>query len=112
MTTVMNIRDLRHQRSGRLPSSLVQDEDAVYIGRANRRYALPKSMWANPFAIGRDGARDEVIAKYRAWLLDHPLLLQRLRELEGKTLICWCKPAACHGDVIAELVEALPGRGP
>jgi hypothetical protein len=25
-----------------------------------------RQKWGNPFAIGRDGTRDEVIAKYRA----------------------------------------------
>ena len=30
----------------------------VYIGRP--------SKWGNPFVIGRDGARADVIAKYRA----------------------------------------------
>jgi len=30
--------------------------DRVYVGRP--------SKWSNPFVIGRDGSRDEVIAKY------------------------------------------------
>jgi hypothetical protein len=38
--------------------------DAVYIGRAAPRYGLRASKWANPFMIGRDGERDEVIAMY------------------------------------------------
>jgi len=33
---------------------------AVYIGRG--------SPWGNPFVIGRDGNRAEVIAKYEAWI--------------------------------------------
>ena len=32
--------------------------DRIYVGRP--------SKWGNPFVIGRDGSRDEVIAKYRA----------------------------------------------
>jgi len=33
----------------------------IYIGRANKD--LPKSKWANPWVIGRDGTREEVIEK-------------------------------------------------
>ena len=70
----------------------------VYIGRP--------SKWGNPFVIGRDGTRDEVIARYEAWLLEQPELLAALPELAGKTLGCWCAPRACHGDVLARLANA------
>ena len=33
------------------------------------------------------------------------------RELKGKVLGCWCKPASCHGDVIAEIIDAEPNTG-
>ena len=72
----------------------------VYIGRP--------SKWGNPFVIGRDGTRDEVIARYEAWLLEQPELVDALPELAGKTLGCWCAPRACHGDVLARLANA-PG---
>jgi len=70
----------------------------VYIGRP--------SKWGNPFAIGRDGDRDEVIVKYEAWLLTQPQLLAALDELKGKTLGCWCAPQACHGDVLARYADS------
>lgn len=69
----------------------------VYIGRP--------SIWGNPFSIGKDGTRTEVIEKYRAYILSNPALLKQLSELRGKTLGCWCKPHACHGDVLVELLE-------
>ena len=68
----------------------------VYIGRP--------SKWGNPFTIGRDGDRDEVIRKYDAWLMTQPNLLNSLHELRGKTLGCWCKPKRCHGDVLVKRV--------
>lgn len=77
----------------------------VYIGRANGRRRLKASPFANPFVIGKDGDRAEVIATYRAWLLYQPDLLARLPELAGKRLACWCSPAACHGDVLVELLN-------
>ena len=64
----------------------------VYIGRP--------SMWGNPFAIGRDGSRADVIAKYEAWLDTQPQLISRLHLLSGRNLICFCAPLACHGDVL------------
>ena len=70
----------------------------VYIGRP--------SKWGNPFRIGRDGSREEVIQKYRHWILANPVLVAQLpTELKGKRLGCWCKPYACHGDALAELAD-------
>jgi hypothetical protein len=71
---------------------------AVYIGRPGK--------WGNPFVIGRDGTRAEVIAKYRGWLLRNTRLMADLQELRGKDLVCWCAPCACHGDVLLELANA------
>ncbi len=69
----------------------------VYIGRP--------SIWGNPFVMGKDGTRAEVVEKYREWILTQPDLLGKIWTLKGKTLGCWCSPAACHGDVLAELAE-------
>jgi Domain of unknown function (DUF4326) len=76
-------------------------DSAVYIGRAAPRSGLRTSKWANPFRIGRDDTRDEVIARYERWLRDErPDLMAALPELRGKDLVCWCAPLACHGDVL------------
>ncbi len=80
----------------------------VYIGRANAHYGLKASPFANPFRIGVDGTREEVIAKYRGWILKQPALLRALPGLKGKRLGCWCRPLACHGDVLAELADGQP----
>lgn len=71
----------------------------VYIGRP--------SKWGNPFSIGADGTREEVIQKYIDWLNEQPDLLNSIHELKGKTLGCWCKPKACHGDVLSELANSV-----
>jgi hypothetical protein len=78
---------------------------AVYIGRVVPHLRLQMSRWANPFRIGRDGTRAEVVAKYRDWLLQQPALIAALPELRGKDLCCWCSPAACHGDTLLELAN-------
>jgi len=64
-----------------------------------------RSIWGNPFVIGRDGTRSEVIEKYRQWIIGKPGLMSQLSELKGKRLGCVCKPAACHGDVLVTMVE-------
>lgn len=80
---------------------------AVYIGRAIPRFRLAGSPFANPFKIDKDGTRAEVIEKYRQWIQAQPDLLARLPELRYKPLACWCRPLACHGDVLIELLEQL-----
>lgn len=70
---------------------------AVYIGRP--------SIWGNPFVIGKDGSRDDVIAKYETWLLGNGQLVDQLAALAGKDLVCWCAPARCHGDVLVRLAN-------
>lgn len=70
----------------------------VYIGRP--------SKWGNPFKIGRDGTREEVLVKFREWFAKQWELHDDLDELQGKVLGCWCKPADCHGDILAEIADA------
>ena len=69
----------------------------IYIGRPQK--------WGNPFSIGKDGDRDEVIMKYEDWIKTQPHLLNSLHELKNKTLGCWCKPQACHGDILIKLIK-------
>jgi hypothetical protein len=71
----------------------------VYIGRP--------SKWGNPYIIGKDGSREEVINKYEKYLLGNKELMSSLHELKGKTLGCWCDPLPCHGHVIVEMVNRL-----
>ena len=88
MTDVINIRRDR---------SVLADPDVVRIDRATR--------WGNPFVIGRDGSRAEVIEKYRAWLRREiragRVPLEDLAVLKGKRLACHCDPRPCHGHVLA-----------
>lgn len=71
----------------------------VYIGRP--------SIWGNPYKIGVDGTREEVIAAYENYVRSRPDLLRRLPEIAGKTLGCWCAPSACHGDVLVKLCREM-----
>lgn len=63
-----------------------------------------RTRWGNPFKLGRDGTRDEVIEKYRKWLwaaiYTGEIKQTDLAALHGKRVACWCAPKACHGDVL------------
>jgi hypothetical protein len=63
-------------------------KDAIYCGRP--------SIFGNPFVIGRDGTRAQVIEKYEAWLLAQPDLVAQMPSLTGHHLVCWCAPLPCH----------------
>ncbi len=76
----------------------------------------------NPFKIGEDGSREQVIAKYRSYLWraiqGHELTicteLNRLYKIwQDKgilTLKCCCRPEACHGDVIKACLEWIRSK--
>ncbi len=73
---------------------------AVYIGRP--------SKWGNPFVIGKDGTRDEVLQKYTAWIrapAQIELRMDAARELSGRDLICFCAPQSCHGDILLTIAN-------
>ena len=76
----------------------------VYIGRG--------SKWGNPYKIDdKIGmTREHVIELYRKWFMytiKGKELQKDLYELEGKNIGCYCKPLACHGDILVELMDSL-----
>ena len=69
--------------------------DAIYVGRP--------SKWGNPFRIGIDGTREEVIAKYREKIIREPP--GDFSELRGHDLVGWCAPLPCHADILLEVAN-------
>lgn len=70
----------------------------VFVGRP--------SDYGNPFSIGKDGTRLEVIEKYREWLREHPEMVAKIKKnLRGKNLSCFCSPLRCHAEVIMEIAN-------
>ena len=89
-----------------------------YIGRKK------SSMhFGNPFTIGHDGSREKVIIKFerwirgndfanieqdrRTWIICNLKLIAESGLDVYQTLICFCAPQACHGDVYIKLLEKL-----
>ncbi len=70
-----------------------KDKYDVYVGRPSR--------WGNPFEIGKDGTRDQVIEKFKEYLFNSGLI-NEIMALRGKVLGCWCSPNRCHADILAE----------
>jgi hypothetical protein len=79
------------------------EEYDIYIGRG--------SGWGNPYAIGFDGDREDVMRKFKYdfdgdLLKDGTEFKQKLLLLKGKKLGCHCKPDDCHGDVLVEYLNS------
>lgn len=74
----------------------------IYIGRG--------SIFGNPFVIGKDGTREEVIDQYKNYLSrpESVELRDKIYELPCYAILgCYCKPKACHGDLIVKLWEEM-----
>lgn len=93
----------------------MKNEDNVYIGRQGvvfinkNRFPKSPSNFANPFKIGSDGSRDEVMTKYKKYIEakieSNEKLKIELLSMKGKKLGCWCYPEKCHGEILLNLIE-------
>lgn len=94
----------------------------VYGGvqKAKRRgviYCGRPSTLGNPEPLKSEDDREAAIERYRQWLLemveigDEPVM-DALRELQEDSILgCWCRPKACHCDVIVEVWRDLKQKG-
>ena len=89
--------------------NIQEEKFDVYIGRAGHG---KDGYFGNPFLIGKDGNREQVIKKYKNYfnqrLVNDQEFEKRIKSLRGKTLGCFCKPFACHGDIIVKYLEDTP----
>jgi hypothetical protein len=94
-----------------------EDNNNVYIGRAgvvfidSIRFPKTASPFANPFKVGKDGSRSQVLEKYKKYikskLRTNVELRKKLMKMKGKNLGCWCKPEPCHGDVLVKILNTF-----
>lgn len=89
-------------------------ENVAYIGRRNTHIASSilgaDGKYGNPFTLYHAKDRQDVIAKYKEWIMSDTETTNELRSeikktLAGKDLYCWCAPQACHGDVILKIAN-------
>lgn len=65
--------------------------NSTYIGRG--------TFTGNPYRIGVDGTRDQVIDRFIADRQNDESFLAEVRsKLKGRHLVCHCAPERCHGD--------------
>ena len=85
---------------------LIQGCD-TYIGRkvSNARWDLPQSIWGMPFFPNSEEGMEKWLKLYEDRIRTDEHLWKSLDTLEGRTLGCWCKPGACHGDILVRLLE-------
>jgi len=80
----------------------------IYIGRAGKGQ---EGIFGNPFIVGAHGARGECVIKFETWFKSDDADAAYMRDMvrthikPGMRLGCFCKPATCHGDIIAAYVN-------
>ena len=88
--------------------NLRQEKYDIYIGRAGRGQ---EGYFGNPIRLNIGESRGATIEKYRVYfhnrLKNDVEFKTRIHALKGKVLGCFCKPSACHGDVIKEYLDNL-----
>jgi hypothetical protein len=93
---VINMRDLKEWTA-----------DTVYIGRAGKGF---EGEYGNPFRVGVL-SRERVLNAFEAYARERiaaePEFAAKVLALKGKTLVCFCAPLPCHGDVLLKLADEL-----
>ena len=99
MTKIINIKNA--------PVNWQTDPNYTYIGRAGKGQ---DGYFGNPFHLKSGDKRGSTLERYREYFIKRlkidPEFKRRIEELRDKTLICFCKPALCHGDIIVEYLGA------
>lgn len=95
----------------------INDSKNIYIGRRGvillekKRFPESNSIFCNPYKIGKDGTREDVLVKYESYirkkLAEDSSFSEELKNLKGKTLGCWCKPDKCHGDILLQILNEI-----
>lgn len=83
---------------------LKKEKFDINIGRPSP-FGNPYSYKDGTLAKYKVATREEAVIKYEEYILGNIKLLSYLRDLHNKILGCWCKPLACHGDILAKLAD-------
>lgn len=87
-----------------------------YIGR-QMGSDYPQSEWHNPEKVNGLRTRVGVVTNYYERVRKDPVLMEKVKQLRGRTIGCWCKSPdepdlLCHGDVLAALAEGREWEPP
>lgn len=65
------------------------------------------TKWGNPYIIGPDGSREDVVEKHKRDIIENIFIVEKIKkELNGKDLVCCCAPKACHGDILLAIANS------
>jgi hypothetical protein len=99
------------ESGGTVIANMHQDKDRALLTWARKTDCFVRidrsSDWGNPFEMGDDGDRDTVCDSYEIFFPRKFSLHNRLDELKGKVLGCWCYPARCHGMYLIAKAEEV-----
>jgi len=99
MVDVINIKNA--------PAGWANSPEYQYIGRPGQSM---DGYFGNPFRLLEEDDRDKILLQYRNWFYQRLFADEEFRDrIEGlvnKTLVCFCKPRMCHGDIIAEYLAS------
>lgn len=99
------------EAGGTVVANMHQDTDRALLTWARKTDRFVRidrnSDWGNPFELPADGDRDIVCDSYEIFFPRKFSLHNRLDELKGKVLGCWCYPQRCHGDYLAQKLEGM-----
>ena len=97
------------EAGGTVVSNMHQDTDRALLAWARKTDRFVRidrsSEWGNPFEMGPDGDRNTVCDSYEIFFPRKFSLHNRLEELKGKVLGCWCYPQRCHGMYLIQSME-------
>ena len=89
-----------------VPKDWKNNPEFVYIGRYNAKLNLSGSPFQNPNYLSNEADRDIVCDAFKRGFDDNENLKKlALARLVDKTLVCFCKPKKCHGDILADYVN-------
>lgn len=95
------------ESGGTVVANMHQETDRALLAWARKTDRFLRidrqSDWGNPFELGPDGDRDTVCDSFEIFFPRKFSLHNRLDELKGKVLGCWCYPQRCHGDHLIAL---------
>lgn len=96
--------------------NLRKDKYTVYIGRSGKGQ---DGYFGNPISKGKacpvcnkihpdNGSTLSCYEEYLIFRINHdPEFKERVKNLQGEILGCFCKPGPCHGDILAKHSELL-----
>jgi len=88
--------------------NLYKEPYDIYIGRPGKGLS---GYFGNPVRLQPNESRGSTLSRFREYFftrLDQdPEFKAHIMTLKGKTLGCFCKPNACHGDIIVEYLNSI-----